>query len=151
MRTVELGRVHPSLLGLFLVVVGLLLFDRYQGNALAHSFGEALIIAGTLTACVDPFLKNSFARELGRNTFHHLLGYDLPEQIRDRLKNIALGTKTYRKDFSIGCRFEPQPEQRMKLCFEASFEIINPSNDHEKYKPHIAFERGMNGKMEEIA
>ena len=145
------GRIHPSLLGVFLVAVGLLLFDHYQGNAMAHSFGEALIIAGTLAVCVDPFLKTSFARELGRNTFHHLLGYDLPEQIRDRLKNIALGTRVYRKDLTIGCRFEPQTEQRMRLYFEISFEIINPSNDDERYKPYLAFERAMNGKMEEIA
>src|SRR5881396_3864670 len=78
---------------------------RWCPDSFGLKLSEALLIAGVLTLTVDPFLKRRLFREASKDIFHHLLGFNLPEPIRERLKHIVNSSDLYRKDMTMTCTF----------------------------------------------
>ena len=62
---------------------------------------EALLIAGILTCTVDPFLKRRIIKESAKDIFQHLMGFDLPADIREKLRQLVVETKSYRTNMRI--------------------------------------------------
>jgi hypothetical protein len=94
------GKWIGRVIGIMLVVLGLLGLWRCKGEFL-RSLSDASLVAGILTITVDPFLKRRFAREVGEDIFHHLLGIDLPIEIRETLRDFLQKNRHYRKDVAI--------------------------------------------------
>jgi hypothetical protein len=66
-----------------------------------HSVIEACAIAAALTLTVDPFVKRRLAVEVNRSIFYHVLGFDLPSEMQDRLRSYLGGLTYYRESFVI--------------------------------------------------
>jgi hypothetical protein len=67
---------------------------------------KAMFIAGIVTIAVDPFLKRRLIREASMDIFHHLLGFDLPKEIRESLRDFLLDARSYRSNMIIEVRAE---------------------------------------------
>ncbi len=116
-------------------VVYLLLKSEFPAGIL-----EALFIAGVLTLTVDPFLKERLHKGATKDMFHHLLGFDLPLPIKNRIKDIVLGTKIYRKDMHMAVSFVRSGSGIRMEC-SVRFEVVNPTRDSLKFRHSLAFEK----------
>jgi hypothetical protein len=123
-----------SVAGLILGGAVLLIYDFWK------SLGEALLIAGILAIVVDPYLKRRIQKEAGLDIFHHLLGFALPLEIKERLKQIVIGTKLYRQDMTMVCTFSAT-STGMKIEFETRFEVVNPTPEIVPFRQRLQFEK----------
>lgn len=132
-----------------LLGVGLLLYFLQSVGGI-HSFGEFLMLAGGLTVTVDPFLKRRLQQEAAEDIFHHLLGLDLPLEIRESLKDFLLRNDYYRKDvdIEINVRTLPgTPEVEVLVALSAIVVCIRKM----KYCQHVSFEESENGTIIEAS
>ncbi len=106
-----------------------------------RALGDALLIAGILTVGVDYFVKRDLTREAAQNIFHHILGFDQPPEIRDRLKVIVHDTKLYRRNFRADIHVASQAEGVL-LTVKFSCELINPTNQTLPYTQKVSAEKG---------
>lgn len=93
----KLAKLSGIITGIILIALGLLGI-RF---GVWHSASEAVIIASILTITVDPFLKRRLIKEASRDIFYHLLGFELPTEVRETLGEFISKTKDYRKDVRI--------------------------------------------------
>lgn len=107
---------------------------------LGQRFSEALIIAGVLAITVDPFVKRRLLREASKDTFHHLIGFSLPREIQERIKDIVLNTKLYRRDMDLIWTFVPVPEG-VRIDCEYKFELVNPSSEKTSFRQRLEFSK----------
>jgi len=121
--------------GIILVIFGI---DGPLGE-LAVSFGHAFIIAAVLAAIVDPYLKSYFIREVTKNVYHHWIGYDLPEQIKENIKGL-MGTTIIRTDHRIHYRFENYDTEKIKGQVRLEYKVLNFGLHDETYQPELAVE-----------
>lgn len=123
----------PSIyVSLFLGASGTWLLWKYPEGYFRHALGEASSIAALLILFVDPFLKARLLREASAGIFHYLLGFDQQPEIKERLRDLVFNTKLFRRNFYMKCILTPQ-ENSMLLNLECTFEIINPTNEAQKY------------------
>jgi hypothetical protein len=125
--------------GAILILVGSLML-LFRPQSLARDFGIALLIAGVLTVTVDPYIKGKAQRETARDIFHHMLGYGLPEQIQNRLREIVETTEWYRTDMDV--RYAVS-ESSDSVLFETEqeFTITNATNHDLDFEPAMEFEK----------
>jgi hypothetical protein len=90
----------------------------------ARSLNEALFIAAVLTLTVDPFLKKRLAKEASKDIFHHLLGLDLPPEIRERLKSFVFEQKYYRSALEIDAHAEKKQDHSVHLRVRVRATIV---------------------------
>ena len=76
----------------------------YPENGKWHGMLEAFFIAALLTVTVDPVVKTRLAHEVTKVIFYHIIGFRLPEEMQDRLRQYLRDLKYYRKSFSITVR-----------------------------------------------
>jgi hypothetical protein len=67
---------------------------------------KAMFVAGVVTIAVDPFLKRRLLKEASTDIFHHLLGFDLPLDIRETLRDFLFKNRSYRRNVIIDVRAE---------------------------------------------
>jgi hypothetical protein len=135
-----MARMQAHYIFIFLCAVGGGLLWFGPPESFRRSLGEATFIAGLLVLFVDPMLKGRLLREASQGIFHYLLGYDQQPEIKDRLQKLVFDTKLFRKNFYMKCIFTPQRDS-MRLDLDCSFEIINPTNEPQKYTHCIQCER----------
>lgn len=149
-KTTKRASFWGPLAGLALVLVGGLGFclsGEHSASTALHSLFEAIAIAGVLTLAVDPFLKRRLAKEASLDIFHHLLGFGLPPEIQERLKEIVLNTKVYRKDMEITCAFGTRENGRVGIQFEYKFFVVNPSHRRAEFHQVLKFFKQENPKI----
>jgi hypothetical protein len=109
--------------------------------AFLAALGEAIIIAGVLTLCVDPFLKFRLLKEAERGIFEHMLGFDHEPELKAKLGDIAFNTKLYRRNLRLTCQIEPSERPHMvRISLQAEHRVINPTIKPEKYTCFYTFE-----------
>jgi hypothetical protein len=113
----------------------------YCGSRLVDDFIVALVIAGLLTLTVDPFIKNRARREATLDIFHHMLGFSLPVVIRERLQDMVLKTKLYRKNWKQRISMSEDGDS-VVIDVEAEFEVVNPTAHALGFEPLLQFEKG---------
>jgi hypothetical protein len=86
------------LVGIVLIIVGVVGHFKLHEYLLLRSLSEALLIAGILTLTVDPFIKRRLLREASKDIFRHMLGFALPDEIKERLNSIVFNTTTHLKN-----------------------------------------------------
>jgi hypothetical protein len=109
----------------------------------------ALMIAGILTITVDPFVKRQARREATRDIFHHMLGFKLPEIIRERLQDTVEKTKLYRENMT---QHIVMSEDKDLVVFdvEMEFEVVNPTPHTLCFSPLIQFEKGEHAELKSV-
>jgi len=132
---------------LLLGLSGLLLCPSIRGQRVS----EAVMIAGLLSIVVDPFLKKRLVKEASKDIFHHLLGFELPVQIRERLRDIVLKTDLYREDLRITCAFTETDDKMIRIEFETSYEVVNPTHDVLEFHQLLDFEKAENARLNRIS
>ena len=116
----------------------LLLSTKFGERSWIHqvisSIGEALIVSGILGATVDWFLKEKLLKEASANISKFLIGYDLPAEIQDRIREL-MGIRLVRRNFLMHCRMtaDSNGSGEVKLEVSASCEVENITNTVQKY------------------
>jgi hypothetical protein len=120
-----------------LLLLGGLGGTLWCSNPTGRSVAETIFIAGIVTITVDPFLKKRFIREVGEDIFQHLLGYDLPREMRESFKDFLFTTKTYRRDVSINVHIAAVPTgARVEVKTDATVVASKKT----EYQPYFAGE-----------
>jgi len=143
-------RIPLWLIGIALLASGLSISHYLSNWLLPARTGEALVVAGVLSLVVDPLLKARLVREASAGIFPHMLGFDQPPEVKDRLKELALDTVLYRKDFKIRCSFT-RTQDGTKLYIEYEYELINPSASAKKFKQALRLEPAQKPKVHEFS
>lgn len=126
-----------------LIVAGLGVIWTYPHDwpqrDLLVSVAHAFIIAGILSLTVDQFVKERLLRELTKDVSYYLIGYELPNEIRDRIHDI-MGTALVRHDYQQRYRLAADGSQ-VRAEVELTWEIVNYSSTPRTYVPGLYFDR----------
>ena len=138
------GSLIAALL-LFAGILGLV----FSSGELSIRFSEAVFISGFLTLAVDPFLKRRLLREASTDIFHHLLGFDLPIEIREKLKDFLLETRLYRKNVLLEVKAVRVPDGSVRLTWSMHADVVAAAES--KFKQHLSFEEAERGEILEAS
>jgi hypothetical protein len=142
-------RFGVFVLGFLLIVIGfgsltwLNYTNHLHDSDLVKEGAHALIIAGFLAIVVDWFVKAHFIREVTRDVYHYLVGYDLPVEIKDQIKDLT-NIKIVRSRFCIDFRFTRHGKENLKGEVTIDFDVENYSSYKETYRPELAIESADN-------
>lgn len=113
-----------------------------------HGVIEAICIASALTLTVDPFVKKRLTHEVNKSIFYHVIGFDLPPAMQDRLRTYLRALEYYRESLSItakALRVEGE-EVIMEITLEGRIVALTRC----KYGPSLEFEDTEHGEVEEL-
>lgn len=122
------------------IAVNKLIEPRFP-NRFTEELSVALLIAGILTMTVDPFIKRRARAEATRDIFHHLLGFNLPLIIRERLQEMVEKTKLYRRGTTLHMVMSESGDS-VVFDVEMEFEVVNPTPHALDFEPLLQFEKG---------
>jgi hypothetical protein len=126
-----------AILSLTLGIVGMFCpEERIRG------FGEALFIAGFLALTVDIFVKQRLAREVSQDVLAAALGYHLPSEIREEIREIA-SYKVIRRNVDVTYRISAYESSQEYVWVESEleFEVENLTDSSEPFCHLIWVER----------
>ena len=103
-----------------------------------HGLLEAIFIAAFLTVTVDPFVKKRLLKEASQDIFHHLIGVDLPIEMRESLKQYVFGMKYYRKTLEVRAQGQREGDGRLRIHIRIEAEVIAVTKAD--YHQSLAFE-----------
>jgi hypothetical protein len=119
-------------------------------NEIGIRFSDAIFIAGVLTVAVDPFLKRRLLKEASKDIFHHLLGFDLPLEIRETLRDFLLHNRHYRENVIIDVTVTPLTNgTEVELTVTVRADVVAVANT--TYKQQISFEEAEHGTILEAS
>jgi hypothetical protein len=99
---------------------------------------KALFIAGVVTVAVDPFLKRRLLKEASTDIFHHLLGFDLPVEIRESLRDFLFKNRYYRRNVIIDVHAETTPDGMVEVTWTMHSDVVAVAAT--EYQQHASFE-----------
>jgi hypothetical protein len=139
---------------ILLAVVGIALlfvhFPFLQNDEFPHSLGHAFIIAAFLAGTVDQFVKERVLREVTLDVSKYLVGYRLPEEIQNRIREL-MQTKFIRRKFEVRCKFEEtQGGNKLKADIIITDELQNITSEALDYTDTLEFERHETAKVHEL-
>ena len=115
-----------------------------------HSLADVLFLAGALTITVDPYLKRELQKEFAEDVFHHLLGFDLPLEIRETLRDFLLRNRHYRENAVIDVTVTPiSGTTDVELVATVRADVLAVAST--AYKQHISFEEAERGTILEAS
>jgi len=128
-----------------LVAVAALLAVVYLHGGVLRSLSEAIFLAATLTVTVDPFLKRRLQKDVAKDIFHHLLGIDLPPEIRDAFQKALFGHDNYRKDFDVdvNARRSSNASVSLEVAIRSKVIAVRETN----YEQILASEESENARL----
>jgi len=110
---------------------------------------DALFITGFLTMAVDPFLRRHLLKEATTDIFHHLLGFDLPVEIRETLKDFLLANRLYRRNVIIEAHTQTRPDGDVDVTWTMNADVVAVAAMD--YIQHVAFEEQEQGSILEAS
>jgi hypothetical protein len=113
-----------------------------------HGVLEAICIASALTLTVDPFVKERLTHEVNKSIFYHVIGFDLPPEMQDRLRIYLRTLEYYRESLAVtaeALRVEGD-EVVMQITLEGRILALTRC----KYGPSLLFEDTEHGAVEEL-
>jgi hypothetical protein len=113
-----------------------------------HGVIEAICIASALTLTVDPFVKKRLTHEVNKSIFYHVIGFDLPPAMQDRLRIYLRALEYYRESLAItakALRVEGE-EVIMEITLEGRIVALTRC----KYGPGLEFEDTEHGEVQEL-
>lgn len=136
------------IVGPLLIGVGLLV-GTLSDAAIVQEFRVALVIAGILAITVDPLIKGKAHREAVRDVFHHILGFNLPLQIRNRLLQIVTKTTLYRDNTALRVALSESGDW-LVFDVEMEYEVVNPTLYTVPFGPRLEFEKGEHPTLKSV-
>ena len=141
--------------GISLFAVGILTslktdWPNWLPPELLRSLSDALMIAGLLTALVDPFIKGRLYKEVSAGTFQYLLGFAQPPEIQDAMRKLAFETRVYARDLRMNCAITREDERSVRLRLLMSVRIENPTTQNAEHEPLLAFEKAERPSVDHI-
>jgi hypothetical protein len=133
-----------------LLAVGALL--HWQGGDLAKGIGEATMISAILAATVDVFVKRRFLKEISWDVSKYLIGYSLPEEIQDRIREL-MATRLMTYEWEVRYRLTPVPDtQPATIQLEVSYcyKVENLTSQKQDYQQHLQFEKRDKAEIREL-
>jgi hypothetical protein len=116
----------------------------YEGHETHSEFckavGDALVIAGFLGIFIDPFVKRRLVKESIRSVDKLLIGYGLPPELQDRIKDI-MRTRVVRKPMRIEHRLTPVNNKQVKVQTIVKYWLENISNEPHEFQQRIYVEK----------
>jgi hypothetical protein len=113
-----------------------------------HGVIEAICIASALTLTVDPFVKKRLAHEVGKSIFYHVIGFDLPPEMQERLRIYLRALEYYRESLCITAkvlRIENE-EVIIEITLESRITVLTRC----RYAPSLEFEDVEHGQLQEL-
>lgn len=135
------------ILGIYLIYQPLPHID----HEFTKSTGHAFIIASILSLTIDLFMKKRLVREVLQNVDKVLIGYDLPSELQDKIKDIR-ETRIIRKDWHFHYRIIPIEGQldKIKVETQISGQLENLSSQPQTYQQYLYFEGHTNPVILEL-
>jgi hypothetical protein len=130
----------PFLVGGPLLLSGLIGIYTLKRDSPFHSIFEAIVVAGVIVAFVDPIMKWRLLSEFAKDLFPYMMGFELPQKIQERLRDMISITKLYRQDMTMHLRFCLTGTHEVKIHFVTKFQLVNPTSSKIKYTHHLTFE-----------
>lgn len=112
----------------------------YANPELAHSLGDALVIAAILSLTVDQYVKWRVLREVTSDVSKYLIGYRLPEQLQDRIRSI-MQTKWILRNFQVRIRIARQGTTKLEADVTISESVQNITSETQEYDDYISFSK----------
>ncbi len=136
---------YPGLLVLFAAGLALMFWghknksDNFIAEIL-ELLGHAIVVAAILAATVDLYVKKLLLKEAASDIAKYLIGYKLPEELQDRIREL-MGTTLFRRDVRIHYKMSQSPEKMDKFLIEVEYKffIENPTNGKLPYIHSISF------------
>ena len=127
---------------LFLAGILLLLIQVPSINAdFSRALGHAFIIASILAATVDHYLKERVLREVTLDVSKYLIGYRLPQEVQDRIRDL-LQSKWIRRRFDLRIAFnELAGGKKTKVDIRISEELQNITSETLPYHDVLEFDQ----------
>jgi hypothetical protein len=148
-----------SAIGGFLIVAGII---GLVWPSIAGHFGwvccpsdafvdlwKAMFIAGVVTVAVDPFLKRRLLKEASTDIFHHLLGFDLPKEIRESLRDFLLNNRSYRENVIIDVHAQTASDGLVDVTWLMRWDVVAVATT--EYQQHVSFEEADQGQILEAS
>jgi hypothetical protein len=131
-------------LSIFFIFVGVVLLFvtiPYLNVEAVHSLAHALIIAGILALTVDQYVKGRVLHEVSRDVSKYLVGYRLPEEVQDRIREL-MQTKWIRRKMEVRVALSRhQDGDRIILDVRTSHEIQNITSLPLDFQDEVMFEK----------
>ena len=99
---------------------------------------KAMFIAGVVTVAVDPFLKRRLLKEASTDIFHHLLGFDLPVEIRETLRDFLLNNRSYRTNVIIDVHAVTATDGLVDVTWLMRWDVVAVATT--EFRQHASFE-----------
>jgi hypothetical protein len=110
---------------------------------------KAMFIAGVVTIAVDPFLKRRLLKEASTDIFHHLLGFDLPKEIRESLRDFLLNNRSYRENVIIDVHAQIASDGWVDVTWLMRWDVVAVATT--EYEQHVSFEEADQGQILEAS
>ncbi len=110
---------------------------------------KAMFIAGVVTVAVDPFLKRRLLKEASTDIFHHLLGFDLPKEIRESLRDFLFQNRSYRENVIIDVHAETASDGLVDVMWSMRWDVVAVATT--EYRQHASFEEADQGRILEAS
>src|ERR1039458_144590 len=89
-------------------------------------------------------------KEVAEDVFHNLLGFDLPEKIREALREFLESNRSYRRNVDIEATINPvRNEPLVEITFAVRAEVVAVATTD--YQQHISFEESEKGRILEAS
>jgi len=126
---------------------GLLSLRHYSAtqNEFWRALGDALIIAGVIAGTVDQYAKNRILKEMMRNVYQHLIGHDLPVEVKDRIKEL-MSTDLIRRDWELKLRLATSAAnpRYVSVHAELAYCVVNLTGSAIEYEHYFEHDRSPN-------
>lgn len=112
-------------------------------NRIGEKLSEAFLIAGFLSLSVDWWLKRKLQEDAAKDIFQHLLGINLPPELRTKIQRFVEENCIYRTNVIIRVRVEDKIDGVM-LYVEMDAE--NRAAKEDTYQQNLTFEEALQGE-----
>ena len=110
---------------------------------------DAFFITGFLTIAVDPLLRRRLLKEASTDIFHHLLGFDLPVEVRETLKEFLLQNCYYRENVIIDVHAETASDGMVDIAWTMRADVVAVAATD--YRQHASFNDAEQAKILEAS
>jgi len=139
-----------AIAGLLLIISAYFLPDTWKlRRLLLEAVGEAFIVAAILGLTVDKYLKGDLIRRASQDVHKYLVGYNLPDEIKQRIQQL-MGTVFIRRNWHIAYTLSPSGKDEVVIDVVYSYELENVSNHVHDYTPMIQIEKHLNPTILEL-
>jgi len=136
--------------GILLIITAYYLPDIWKlRRLLLEAIGEAFIVAAILGLTVDKYLKGDLVRRASQDVHKYLVGYNLPDEIKQRIQQL-MGTVFIRRNWHIAYMLSPSGKDEVVIDVVYSYELENVSNEVQDYLPMIQIEKHLNPTILEL-